>query len=167
MQIMSINEEIIKLTTLKSFLYRCGKYHFDIAQLNKPVDDNGFIVTLDPKHGFHYLSTAGKRKDIEHSDGKLSKNPKTEVSTGVPCDVCGRSTVVKINGESYPHTEKNCFCDNYVDKNTSHLPWSKSPNGISFKSLGLSNLPHNKKLSSDSRSMIDYTMPQKEHAGSH
>jgi hypothetical protein len=110
------------------------------------VEDNGFLVTPNPVYGFHYLSTAGKRKDIEHSDGKLSKNPKTEVSTGIPCNVCGRSTVVIINGKPYPHTKENCFCDHHVDKNTSNHPWSKSPNGISFKSLGLNNLPHNKKV---------------------
>jgi hypothetical protein len=36
---------------------------------------------------------------------------------------------------------------------------SKSPNGLTFKSLGLNSLPHNKKLSGDRKSLVDYTLP--------
>jgi hypothetical protein len=161
-----LHNEIMALTTLKSFFYRFERYHYDIAQQNIPSEDNGFLVTPDPTFGFHYLSSAGKRKDFDRPEGKLAKPQKPE-STAVNCTWCGRNSTVLINGKPYPHTKKYCFCEHHVDKNTSDQPWSNSPNGISYKSLGLNNLPHNKKLSGDRKSMIDYSMPKKELSGEH
>jgi hypothetical protein len=173
MRIKIKDKEVKELTTLKSFFYLVSKYHFDIAQQNKPVEDNGFIVTPNPAYGFHYLS--GKRKDVEPSD-KPTKTPKLYSDickadpsslSDEPCDYCGRNTQIKLNGKSYPHTKKLCFCKLHVDKNTSDQPWSKSLMGLSYKSLGLNFLPHNKKLAGDKKSFVDYSMPKEESSGNH
>jgi hypothetical protein len=172
MRIKIKDKDVKELTTLKSFFYLVSKYHFDIAQQNKPVEDNGFIVTPNPAYGFHYL--AGKRKDVDPSD-KPTKSPKNSDKdkadpsslSDEPCDYCGRSTQIKLNGKSYPHTKKLCFCKLHVDKNTSDQPWSKSPMGLSYKSLGLNFLPHNKKLAGDKKSFVDYSMPKEESSGNH
>jgi hypothetical protein len=164
MKIRVLDKDVKDLTSLKSFFYLVSKYHFDISQQNRPVEDNGFIVTPNPVYGFHYLS--GKRKDVDPSD-KPSKIPKTDLSPEEPCGLCGRNTAIKLNGKSYPHTKKLCFCKLHVDKNVSDLPWSKSPMGISYKSLGLNFLPNNKKLSGDKKSMVDYSMPKEESSGNH
>jgi hypothetical protein len=164
MKIRKLNKLVMDLTTLKSFFYLISKYHFDIAQQNLPVEDNGFIVTPNPIYGFHYLS--GKRKDVDPSD-KPPKIQKTDLSLEESCGFCGRNTAIKLNGKSYPHTKKLCFCKLHVDKNVSDLPWSKSPMGISYKSLGLNFLPNNKKLSGDKKSMVDYSMPKEESSGNH
>ena len=92
--------------SLKAFIYLIGKYNFDIAQQNLAIADNGFIVTADPKFGFFYNST-GKRKDAEVDNQKL-KIQKND-SPVIPCDLCGRSTVVRVDGKSIPHTSKTCF----------------------------------------------------------
>jgi hypothetical protein len=160
-----LQKEIMDLNSLKAFFYRLERYHYDIAQQNIPSEDSGFIVTPDPAFGFHYLTTTGKRKDIDRPEGKLSNTQKSELA--VNCLWCGRNTTVLINGKPYPHTKKYCFCEHHVDKNNTDQPWSNSPNGITYKSLGLNNLPHNKKLSGDRKSMIDYSMPKKELSGEH
>jgi hypothetical protein len=164
MKIRVLDKDVKDLTSLKSFFYLVSKYHFDIAQQNKPVEDNGFIVTPNPIYGFHYLS--GKRKDVDPSE-KPPKIQKIDLSPEESCGLCGRNTAIKLNGKSYPHTKKLCFCKLHVDKNVSDLPWSKSPMGISYKSLGLNFLPNNKKLSGDKKSMVDYSMPKEESSGNH
>jgi hypothetical protein len=105
-------------------------------------------------------------KDVDPSD-KPPKIQKTDLSLEESCGFCGRNTEIKLNGKSYPHTKKLCFCKLHVDKNVSDLPWSKSPMGISYKSLGLNFLPNNKKLSGDKKSMVDYSMPKEESSGNH
>jgi hypothetical protein len=155
----ALKEQVKACETVKSFIYLMGKYNFDIAEQNVQIVDNGFIVTPDPKFGFFYNS---KRKDVNgDGDGKFNKNLKNDspLPPVHPCDVCGRSTDVRVKGKPATHTNKNCFCRNHCDKNVTNLSWSKSPNGLTFKSLGLNSLPHNKKLSGDRKSLVDYTLP--------
>jgi hypothetical protein len=154
MKIRILDKEVRELTTLKKFFYLVSKYHFDITQQNIPVEDNGFIVTPNPIYSFHYLSTAGKRKDVDNTAKPDSK----DATATVLCLFCGRVTLVKVNGKFILHTTGTCFCALHVDKNTSPLPLCKSPNGLAYKSLGMSHLPHNKKLSSDRKSMIDFSI---------
>jgi hypothetical protein len=161
MTIRILDKEIRELITSKSFFYFGSKYHFDITQQNIPVEDNGFIVTPNPIYSSHYLSTAGKRKDMDNT----AKPDNKDTTATVPCLFCGRVTPVKVNGKFILHTTGTCFCALHVDKNTLSLPWCKSPDGLAYKSLGMSHLPHNKKLSSDKKSMIDFSMTQKDLSG--
>lgn len=164
----ALKEKVRDCSKLKEFIYVIGKYHYDIAQLNKPVEDNGFIVTADPKYGFYFNSNPNKRKDHNNNgEEKGSKDTKNDVSTTIPCISCGRTTPVRINGTSVVHSAATCFCTNHVDKNVTATPWIKSANGISFKSFGLNHLPHNKKLTGDRKSMIDYAMTPRESSGNH
>jgi hypothetical protein len=67
------------------------------------VEDNGFIVTPNPAYGFIIYS---KRKDVDPSDKptKFLSTDKADPSSlsDEPCDYCGRSTQIKLNGKSYP-----------------------------------------------------------------
>jgi nicotinamide mononucleotide adenylyltransferase len=139
---------------LKDFIYLLGKYHYDIAQQNIAITDNGFIVTADDRFGFFPPKGKGK-DDGRKEDARKGDKQSINDDPVTPCEICGRTTEVRINGKSFPHTKSNCFCRNHCDSNTTSLPWSKSPNGLTFKSLGLKSLPHNKKLSADRKSIID------------
>jgi hypothetical protein len=148
--------------SLKDFIYLLGKYNYDIAQQNIATTDNGFIVTPDEKFGF--FAPKGKGKDDARKED-ARKGDKHNDDSVIPCDICGRTTEVRVNGKSLPHTKANCFCRHHCDGNTTSLPWSKSPNGLTYKSLGLKSLPHNKKLSADRKSMIDYSLAPVDKSG--
>jgi hypothetical protein len=117
MKIRILDKEVRELTTLKSFFYLVSKYHFDITQQNIPVEDNGFIVTPNPIYSFHYLSTAGKRKDMDNT----AKPDNKDTTATVPCLFCGRVTPVKVNGQFIFHTTDTCFCALPMDLPIS--PW--------------------------------------------
>lgn len=117
----ALKDAVKQCTTLKSLLYIIGKYHYDIAQLNKPVENKGLIFQADPKYSFHYNSLAGKRKDLNNEE-KGGKDSKTHGVALIPCHSCGRSAAVKVNGKSVPYTVNTCFCFNHVDKNISPQP---------------------------------------------
>lgn len=89
----ALKEQVKSCTTLKAFIYLIGKHNFDIAQQNVAIVDNGFIVTPDPKFRF-FFNAKRKEGDVE---GSKFKNLKKESSVH-PCDVCGRTIDVRVNG---------------------------------------------------------------------
>jgi hypothetical protein len=164
----ALKEKVDKCDYLKDFIYLLGKHNYDIAQQNIAIIDNGFIVIPDERFGFFAPKGKGERKDFNNNEkGEKGSKDKADTTTKTPCLACGRSTPSKFNGKDVLHTSTTCFCFYHVDKNTSTLPWSKSPNGLTYKSLGMNHLPHNKKLTNDRKSMIDFTMQKYEGPGNH
>lgn len=125
----ALKEQVRVCTSVKAFMYLVGKYNYNIAQQNVAIVDNGFIVTPDPKFGFFYNA---KRKDGDVKGSKF-KNLKNETPTHA-CDVCGRTTDVRVNGKPVPHTNKNCFCHNHCDENVTSL------RGANLRTVSLLNL---------------------------
>ena len=76
--------------------------------------------------------------DVEKDSNSDSKKGK------VDCRGCGKTHRIPCKLHGHP------------DYNRSHLPWKQSRQGISYASLGMSQLPYNQKLSDDKKSLVQY-----------